>query len=59
MIIFGKFNKLECGINDDGDLFLGDDRGGYNLPDTVENREKVLRDFARIIVESVNAHEII
>ena len=25
---------LTCGINDDGNLFLGDDYSGYNLPDT-------------------------
>lgn len=45
MIIFKKCNELECGINNDGDLFLGDDRGGYNLPDTPENRERILNDF--------------
>ena len=47
MTIF-KENKqtgLSCGINDDGDLFLGDDRSGYNLPDTPENRERILSDF--------------
>ena len=36
---------IECGINDDGELFLGNDRSGYNLPDTEENRESILRDF--------------
>ena len=36
---------LECGINDDGELFLGNDRTGFNLPDTEENREHILRDF--------------
>ena len=36
---------IECGINDDGELFLGNDRSGYNLPDTEENREYILRDF--------------
>ena len=47
MTIF-KENKetgLMCGINNDGDLFLGDDRSGYNLPDTPENRERILNDF--------------
>ncbi len=49
MIIF-KENKetgLQCGINDDGDLFLGDNRSGYNLPNTLENREYVIKDFER------------
>ena len=36
---------VECGINDDGELYLGDDRSGFNLPDTEENREVILRDF--------------
>lgn len=36
---------LQCGINDFGELFLGDDRSGYNLPDTDENRERILADF--------------
>ena len=47
MIIF-KENKetgLQCGINDDGDLFLGDNQSGYNLTDTPENREYVKNDF--------------
>ena len=36
---------IACGINDDGELFLGNDRSGFNLPDTEENREVILRDF--------------
>ena len=47
MIIF-KENKetgLSCGVNDYGELFLGDKHSGYNLVDTPENREKVLKDF--------------
>lgn len=51
MIIF-KQNKetgLACGINDDGDLFLGDSQSGYNLPDTPENREYILTDYAYIM----------
>ena len=36
---------IECGINDAGELFLGNDSSGYNLPDTEENREYILRDF--------------
>ena len=27
--------NIECGINIDGDLFLGDDKSGYNLRDTL------------------------
>ena len=49
MIIF-KENKetgLQCGVNDYGELFLGDNRSGYNLPDTPENREYILEDFKR------------
>lgn len=47
MIIFKENKKtgLQCGINNNGDLFLGDDRSGYNLPYTEENRERVIRDF--------------
>lgn len=47
MIIFqeDKKSKFSCGINDDGDLFLGDDKSGYNLPDTPENRQKIFKDF--------------
>lgn len=36
---------IGCGINHHGDLFLGDNRSGYNLPDTKENRLKVINDF--------------
>ena len=36
---------IECGINDDGELFLGNDQSGFNLPDTEENRSMLLRDF--------------
>ena len=36
---------IECGINDDGELFLGNFQSGFNLPDTEENREVILRDF--------------
>jgi len=36
---------IEVGINDDGELFLGDNRSGFNLPDTEENRSILLRDF--------------
>lgn len=48
MIFFKENEKtgLSCGINDNGDLFLSiGDGDGYNLPDTQENREYVLRDY--------------
>lgn len=40
-----KETGLACGINDDGELFLGNKGSGYNLPDTPENREYILKDF--------------
>ena len=47
MMIFKENKKtgLQCGINDYGELFFGDDRSGYNLTDTPENREHILVDF--------------
>ena len=39
---------IACGINHHGDLFLGDTRSGYNLPNTKENRIKITKDFCRI-----------
>lgn len=47
MTIFKENKKtgLQCGINNCGELFLGDDKSGYNLPDTEENRQYVLADF--------------
>lgn len=46
MIIFDTDATIECGVNDDGVLFLGDDTCGYNLIDTPENRERILIDFS-------------
>lgn len=43
-----KENKqlgLQCGINDDGKLFLGDMYSGYTMEDNSENREILLDDF--------------
>ena len=47
MIIYKRNEKtgLECGVNNDGQLFLGDNSSGYNLPFTKENKAKVLADF--------------
>lgn len=47
MIIWKRNEKtgLACGINDDGDLFLGDSRSGYTVPNTHENREMILEAF--------------
>jgi hypothetical protein len=42
-----KETGTECGINNDGELFLGDDQSGYNLHDTPENREYIINDFCR------------
>lgn len=40
-----KESKLGCGINDSGDLFVGDVESCTNFPDTPQNREKILRIF--------------
>lgn len=51
MVIF-KENKeigLQCGLNDDGDLFLGDNESGGTMKDTIENRVALLREFDNII----------
>ncbi len=49
MKVFYRDEKtgIEAGVNDFGELFLGDDSSGYNLPDTPENREYIRRDFIR------------
>lgn len=36
---------VSCGVNNFGEVFCGNDRSGYTLPDTLENREYVLADF--------------
>jgi hypothetical protein len=38
---------MECGINADGNLFLGDGKSGCNLNDTPENRERIINEFCR------------
>lgn len=47
MTIFKKNEKtqLQCGVNDYGELFLEDDKSGYNLPNTPENRDYILANF--------------
>jgi hypothetical protein len=47
MTIFKENEKtgLQCGVNDYDELFLGDNKSGYNLRDTPENRERILADF--------------
>lgn len=49
MTIFKEDERtgISCGINDDGDLFIGDGRSGATLKDTPENREAILKDFDR------------
>lgn len=47
MVVWLRDEKtgIECGVNSDGDLFLGTNSSGYNLPDTMENREKIIADY--------------
>lgn len=47
MLIFKEDSRtgVSCGLNDFGELFIGNSRSCYNLPDTPENREKILKDF--------------
>ena len=42
-----KETGLQCGKNNDGDLFWGDNYSGANAPDTPENRKMIVRDFCR------------
>lgn len=35
----------EIGVNDDGELFIGNKDSGGNYPDTPKNREMLIRDF--------------
>lgn len=43
---------IEYGINIDRELYLGNNKSGYNLRDTAENRRKVLLDFERYTKEN-------
>jgi len=49
-----KESGMSCGINNDGELFCGDDKSGYNLPNTPENRSKVISDFYYYTDKSVH-----
>lgn len=40
-------NGLEAGINADGNLYFGGEGSGYNLPDTIENRQRIEADIER------------
>lgn len=42
-----KATSISAGVNNDGELFLGNDSSGYNLLDTPRNRERIRRDFER------------
>ena len=39
---------ISCGINSEGELFIGNSTSGYNLPDTEDNREIIKADFRRL-----------
>lgn len=47
MLIFKEDIRtgVSCGLNDFGELFFGNSHSGYNLPDTPDNRARVLADF--------------
>ena len=40
-----KRTGIECGKNEDGDLFLGDGDSGSTLPDTRENRKRLIANY--------------
>ena len=58
MRIFKENKKtgLKCGINNYGELFLGDDKAGYNLRNTSRNRKRILNDFEICSLENVIFH---
>jgi len=47
ILYYDKKTGIEAGINNDGELYLGDAKSGYNLPDTPRNRDYIRRDFTR------------
>ncbi len=40
-----KQTGIRCGINDFGNLFVGRDESGYNIPDTPANRAFIADEF--------------
>lgn len=42
-----KESGTEMGLNDDGELFIGNKESGGNAPDTLRNRQMFIRDFCR------------
>ena len=58
MKIFKENKKkgLRCGINDDGELFLGSNKSGYNLRNTRRNRKRIRKDFKRCSLENISFH---
>lgn len=48
MLVFKSEGELSCGVNNDGDLYLGDSKSGYCLKDTPENRDVILKEFDKI-----------
>ena len=56
MLIFKEDSRtgVSCGLNDFGELFIGNSRSGYNLPDTPENREKI-----RLLVDRLDEAHLV
>lgn len=49
---------IQCGINDAGDLFIGDAVCWRTMPDTPENRDWVLQDWAYSVEQKKAAQEL-
>lgn len=49
---------IECGINQDGDLYFGDGQSGYNLRDTPENRTIIVNAFERYTGRKLDPKEV-
>ena len=47
-------NDIEAGINADGDLYLSGRGSGGNLPDTIENRQRLEADILRYTGQTVD-----
>ena len=48
---------IQCGINGADELFLGDSICWYTIPDTPENRERVLQEWAYSVEQKKAAQE--